>query len=170
MQKSIYLDCDGTWIDLYGVDNWLSDLINHNTRPYEVAKPMVNLAQFAKLIHKAQRKGYKVGIISWLAKNSTEEYDKQVTKAKQEWLKKHLPSVNFDSISIIPYGTPKSKYGKGILFDDEYQNRKEWESAKGIAYSEKELITFFQAIQFLTAHLGRVYRQKKIFQIIKKST
>ena len=41
----VYLDCDGTWVDLYGVENWLDDLKNKSARPYEVAKPLVNLSK-----------------------------------------------------------------------------------------------------------------------------
>lgn len=136
-EKFIYLDCDGTWVDLYGVKGWLEDLINHNPRPYIEAKPLVNLSSLAKIIHKLQKKGYKVGIISWLAKNSNEEFDKKVTKAKLNWLKKHIPSVIWDEIHIVPYGTPKSTCGNGFLFDDELKNREEW---KGIAYSERNLL------------------------------
>ena len=40
---NIYFDCDGTWIDLYGVTNWLEDIINHNVRPYVEAKPLIHL-------------------------------------------------------------------------------------------------------------------------------
>ena len=135
--KMIWLDCDGTWIDLYGVDNWLEMLINHNPTPYRIAKPMVNLSWFARTIHELQTSGIKVGIISWLAKNSTEEYDRQVAQAKLDYFKTHLPSVKFDEIHIIPYGTPKQSVGQGILFDDELQNRENWQ---GVAYDEKNLI------------------------------
>ena len=136
-EKKIYLDCDGTWIDLYGVDGWLDDLINYNPRPYIEAKPLVHLATLARTIHELQRAGYSVGIISWLSKNSTAEYDKMVTNAKLEWLAKHMPSVEWNEIHIVSYGTPKSTCGCGILFDDEENNRNEW---NGLAFSEKNLI------------------------------
>ena len=57
------------------------------------------------------------------------EYDEAVAKAKNFWLNKHLPSVKFDEIHIVPYGTPKSTVAKeknGYLFDDEENNRAEW--------------------------------------------
>lgn len=137
MEKKIYFDCDGTWIDLYGVIDWLPMLEHHNPLPYIIARPLINLSWFARTIHELQNKGYKIGIISWLAKNSTDEYDKQVEQAKRQWLKTHLPSVNFDEIHIIKYGTPKSICGNGVLFDDEEKNRLEW---KGLAFDEKDLI------------------------------
>jgi hypothetical protein len=130
---SINFDLDGTICDLYGVEGWLNDLESHNARPYREAKPMVNLSQLAKYIHKAQANGYQVNIVSWLSKTSNQEYDEKVTRAKQEWLKKHLRSVQFDNIVIVPYGTPKStcigRSDMGILFDDEQKNRTEWRGA-----------------------------------------
>lgn len=134
--KEINFDMDGTIADLYAVDGWLEDLRAYNPRPYEQAKVKVNMSRLARLIHKAQRNGYKVNIISWLSKCSTTEYDKAVINAKKVWLAKHLPSVQFDKVVIVAYGTPKSTCGCGVLFDDEEQNRKEW--GKG-AYTEKEI-------------------------------
>lgn len=135
--KWIWLDCDGTWIDLYGVENWLEMLINFDPTPYAIAKPLVNLNWFARTIHDLQKVDYKVGIISWLSKNSNTEYDEKVTKTKLAYFKRHLPSVVFDSINIIPYGTPKSSCGNGILFDDELNNRNKW---NGVSYDETNLI------------------------------
>ena len=140
LEKKIYFDCDGTFVDLYGVENWLDYLINSNPYPYMVAKPLVNLSYMARLIHKAQKEGYKVGIISWLSKSGSEEYDRLVTTAKSEWLKKHLPSVTFDEIHIVKYGTSKASLGNGILFDDEEKNRKEWEEKSGEAYDVTDML------------------------------
>lgn len=128
MTKAIYFDMDGTIADLYGVEGWLADLEANRVRPYEEARVMHNMSALAKAIHKAQRKGVRVGIISWLSKSGTESYNKAVEKAKRKWLKKHLKSVIFDEIHIVPYGTPKSQVASniGILFDDEMNNRLEW--------------------------------------------
>ena len=146
MAKAIYFDMDGTIADLYGVDGWLADLEAHNPRPYEEAKVMHNMSALAKAIHKAQSKGVKVGVISWLSKTATEDYNKAVEKAKRKWLKKHLKSVDFDFIHIVPYGTPKSTLAvKGsILFDDEERNRIEW--SKGYAYPPEKIFEIFKKI------------------------
>ncbi len=136
----IYLDCDGTWIDLYGVENWLEYLRNEDTFPYEAARPLVNLSLLARTIHQLQAKGIKVGVISWLCKGGKKEYNAAVTEAKLKWFKRHLPSVTFDEVHIVNYGTPKhtcATHENAILFDDEERNRKEW---KGIALDEKDLI------------------------------
>lgn len=90
MTKQINLDCDGTFVNLYGVENWLEMLIAHDPTPYEIAKPLVNLNLLARVLNKLQKQGYKIVIISWLAKNSTKEYDEQVIKAKVKWLKNIL--------------------------------------------------------------------------------
>ena len=142
MIKAIYFDLDGTIADLYGVEGWLDDLIAENTRPYAEAKPLLNLSLLARYIHKAQKMGYIVGIISWLSKSGTPEYNKAVTEVKREWLKKHLPSVEWDEIHIVEYGTPKStcRTCPGILFDDEERNLKEWGAGAVIASSLLEVL------------------------------
>ena len=72
---TIYFDMDGTIADLYGVENWLNDLINSNTRPYDEAKPLINFSALARQIHKMQKIGFTFGIVSWLSKSGTEEYN-----------------------------------------------------------------------------------------------
>lgn len=129
MTRTIFFDMDGTIADLYGVDGWLTDLIAKETRPYKEAKALVNLQALARVLNRLQREGNKVAIISWLAKNSTEEYDTKVTETKKEWLNKHLASVHFDEIHIVEYGTAKQTFihtKADILFDDEEQNRNNW--------------------------------------------
>lgn len=124
--KIINFDMDGTIANLYGVENWLDYLIKGNEYPYSAAKPLINMNVLARLLNKLQSKGYEINIISWLSKNSNNEYDKKVTNAKRKWLKKHLKSVNFNNIYIVPYGTPKHTLSSGILFDDEEKNRTQW--------------------------------------------
>ena len=129
MATTIFFDMDGTIADLYGVENWLNYLIASDALPYEIAKPLIRLNSFARILNRLQKQGYKIGIISWLSKNSNTSYDEKVTEAKKEWLKKHLASVNFDEIHIVEYGTPKQTFAKtknDILFDDEKKNRDAW--------------------------------------------
>jgi len=142
----INFDLDGTIANLYGVENWLEMLIAKDETPYREAKPLVNLSRLARYLNKIQRMGVEIGVISWLAKNSTDEYDERVTNAKLRWLKKHLPSVKWNSIVVVPYGTPKENYAlteNDILFDDEEQNRNNW---KGFAYTETEIFTVLKSI------------------------
>ena len=142
MIKAIYFDMDGTIADLYGVEGWLDDLIAENVRPYAEAKPLLNLSLLARYIHKAQAKGYTVGIISWLSKCGSDAYNEAVTAVKREWLAKHLPSVKWDEIHIVKYGTPKStcRSCPGILFDDEQRNLDEWGAGAVIASNLLEIL------------------------------
>lgn len=126
MTLEINFDMDGTIADLYGVENWLEYLLAGNPFPYKAAKPLVNMSVLARRLNSLQRKGYKINVISWLAKGSTSEFDESVTTAKIGWLKKHLPSVHWDNINIVGYGVPKNTIGCGVLFDDEETNRKMW--------------------------------------------
>lgn len=137
-KEKIWFDMDGTITDLYGVEGWLEDLIAGNTRPYAEAKPLVNMQRLARRLNTLQKMGYEIGIISWLSKNGTDEFNRQVTKTKIAWLKAHLASVEFNEIHIVTYGTPKHLIGKGILFDDELPNREKW--GKG-AYEPKDIFT-----------------------------
>ena len=146
MTKAIYFDMDGTIANLYGVENWLENLSAENPMPQEKASPLLKLNQLAKILNNLQKKGWSIGIVSWLSKNSSENYDLEVTKAKNKWLKSHLKSVKFDEIKIVPYGTPKEKivnFPKGILFDDELKNRENW---KGKAFDEKNILEILKAL------------------------
>ena len=128
-ETTIFFDLDGTLADLYGVEGWLDMLIASDALPYEIAKPLIRLSALARLLNNLQKRGYRIGIISWLSKNSTPEYEQKVTTAKKKWLKNHLKSVDFDEINIISYGTPKEQFAKtanDVLFDDEAQNRVNW--------------------------------------------
>jgi hypothetical protein len=128
MTTTVYFDMDGTIADLYSVPNWLPLLRAYDPKPYAEAKPLVNLNSLARILNRLQRQGIRIGIISWLSKNSTPEYDAKVTTAKKKWLAKHLSSVDFDEIHIVPHGTPKQNFATAndILFDDEAKNRENW--------------------------------------------
>ena len=146
MTTTIFFDMDGTIADLYGVENWLDYLIASDALPYEIAKPLIRLNALARVLNRLQKQGYKIGVISWLAKNSNTAYDEKVTKAKKEWLKKHLASVNFDEIHIVKYGTPKQTFAKtenDILFDDEEKNRNDW---TGKAFDVNEIIEILKGM------------------------
>ena len=146
MTKAIYFDMDGTIANLYGVDGWLNMLINEDVTPYAKAIPLIRFCVLARLLNKLQKNGWHIGIVSWLSKSGSEEYNKNVTQVKIEWLNKHLPSVKWDEVKIVKYGTPKESVVNnpmGILFDDEVQNRKNW---KGTAYDERNILEVLKAV------------------------
>lgn len=132
----INFDMDGTIADLYGVSNWLEDLLHEDVRPYVEARPLVNLQALARVLNRLIRAGYEVNIISWTSRGGSNAYNEAVKKAKIAWLNQHLASVKFSEIIIIPYGTPKELFADGILFDDEEHNREAWGEG---AYTEKEI-------------------------------
>lgn len=140
LNVTINFDLDGTLADLYGVDGWLPMLMAHDETPYVIAEPLLQLNILARMLNRLQRNGYDIAVISWLSKDNNEEYAETVTEAKLNWLAEHLPSVSWDCIDIVPYGTPKNNFcmtPDDILFDDEKQNRENW---NGIAFDVNDII------------------------------
>ena len=144
MERKIWFDLDGTLANLYAVEGWLPMLRAYDPTPYVQAEPMLNMSALARLLHKAQRLGYEIGIISWLSKEPTAEYDMAVTTAKLEWLKAHLPSVEWNEIHIVAHGTPKHEICKGVLFDDEEYNRNMWGQG---AYEPQDILNFLRGLE-----------------------
>lgn len=146
--RAIYFDMDGVMAGLYNIENWLDYLLASDPYPYKAAQPLLNMRKLGQQIKRLQNLGYKIGIISWLSKSGTKEYNERVTKTKKDWLKRHLGSVHFDEIHIVEYGTPKSLFGSGILFDDEERNRKEWASAntENFAFDVTNILNILKAI------------------------
>jgi hypothetical protein len=137
---------DGTIADLYANPNWLPMLRAFDPTPYATAKPLLRLNVLARKLNELQKAGYELAIISWLSKESTAEYDEAVTATKMAWLAEHLPSVKWDRITIVPYGTPKQNFCNNpldILFDDEERNRTNW---TGRAYDVENIMEILREI------------------------
>jgi hypothetical protein len=146
MKRTIFLDMDETIAALYDIPNWLDKLRHYDPSPYIEAEVMWNMSLLARYLNKLQAMGYKIGIISWLAKDSTYEYDQAVRQAKEEWLHTHLRSVEFDYIYITSYGFPKENFATlptDILFDDNVQIREDWGCE---AYSPNEILSTLRAL------------------------
>ena len=146
MNITINFDMDGTIADLYANPNWLPLLRAFDPTPYATAKPQLRLATLARLLKNLQRNGYRIAVISWLSKESTAEYDEAVTATKLAWLAEHLPSVHWDEIHIVPYGTPKLNFCHNpldVLFDDEERNRTNW---TGRAYDVQNILEILREI------------------------
>lgn len=151
MEINLCFDMDGTIADLYARETWLAELRAYDPTPYTEAKPLVNMNTLARKLNQLQRDGFRLTIISWLSKTSTPEYDEAVTREKLGWLKKHLRSVEWDEINIIPYGIPKSSLADpdcfNILFDDEERNLTEWEQTEtNMAVNASALMDFLRGI------------------------
>ena len=140
MNITINFDMDGTIADLYANPNWLPLLRAFDPTPYATAKPLLRLNVLARKLNELQKQGYEIAVISWLSKESNPAYDELVTATKKAWLAKHLPSVKWDRITIVPYGTPKENFCGNpldVLFDDEERNRNNW---TGRAYDVKNIL------------------------------
>ena len=146
----IWLDMDGTIADLYGVEGWLNDLINYQTRPYEIAETLYMITDLIIALQALKEKGYHIGIVSWGSKNSNKDFLNKVEKAKQEWIIKHSLDHLLDKIIVAPYGTRKADlcraYGAGILVDDEQKNRDEWDLGITIDATKNIINEFWELI------------------------
>lgn len=135
----IAFDMDGTIANLYGVNGWLSSILEHSAEPYHKAEVLGDVEHIAQLLNKCKAKGYEIEVVSWLAKGSDRAYDGKVRYAKKVWLREHM-AVEWSAIHIVKYGTCKDKYRmstEDILFDDEEQNRKMW---GGKAYEPQDIV------------------------------
>jgi len=127
--KILVFDMDGTIADFYGVDGWLNDLRTSNPRPYIQAKPMYNMKELIDILTTLKNQGWRIIVTSWLAKGSTQSFDRMVRYAKLEWLEKN--NFPYDEIHLVKYGTTKANCtrkhgGYQILIDDNEQVRKGW--------------------------------------------
>jgi FMN phosphatase YigB (HAD superfamily) len=145
MAKAIYFDMDGTLANLYAVDDWLIKLRTYDATPYAEAPVLLNMQALAHRLNKLQANGYTIGVISWLSKGSTPEYDAAVIAEKMAWLKKHLGSVEWDEIHMVAYGKRKHKCANvknGYLFDDNESVRRSWikDNPNGWAFDVDDIL------------------------------
>lgn len=138
VEGTIYFDMDGTIADLYGVDEWLNKLRAEEAAPYREAAPMIDLVEAVPLLLELQKRGYKLGIITWLSMDSSKEYKREVTRAKKEWLSHYFGEIIFDETHFVQYGTRKDYVAfdkSGLLFDDSEEVRNKW---RGVAINPQE--------------------------------
>lgn len=141
----ILFDMDGTFVNLYGVENWLEDLINERVRPYKVARPLCDMTLLRKEMIRLKNKGYTLEVVSWTSKKGTSQYNKRVRYTKKKWIKSY--NLPFDKIHIVQYGTDKSKFGNAtvdILIDDEEPNRNKFKNS--VNPQTQDIIQFLQTL------------------------
>lgn len=148
--KMICFDMDGTIADLYAVPHWLDKLRAEDASPYEEAAPMWDMAKLREVLLKLSASGYEIRVISWLSKNSTEEYKTAVRKAKKSWLEKY----NFpaEKCHFVAYGTTKADCirrivdAPAILIDDNKKVRDGWHMGETINPMEVDLLEVLSSL------------------------
>lgn len=148
--KMICFDMDGTIADLYAVPNWLDKLRAEDASPYAEAAPMWDMKALREVLLKLIDKGYEICIISWLSKDSTEEYKTAVRKAKREWLEKY----NFPAgkCHFIAYGRTKADCirrvadAPAVLIDDNKKVRDGWHLGESIDPTRVNLLEVLSAL------------------------
>lgn len=148
MRKMLVFDMDGTIADLYGVENWLSDLQAEDTRPYEIAEPLVDMNELIDTLTELITKGWRIAVTTWLAKNGSKEYNKKTAEAKKAWLEKY--NFPYDEIHCVKYGTTKAnctrtKADFQILIDDNKKVRDGWTLGTTVN-AEYDILPFLKAL------------------------
>lgn len=125
---AIVFDMDGTIASLYNVEDWEPKLRNSDPSPYIEAKPLVDMEQLRELLQRAQSKNIRIITVSWAAMDGSNEYGREVKKAKREWLKTYCPEL-LEELHVIKYGTEKYSLCEGlraVLIDDNERVRASW--------------------------------------------
>ena len=152
MIKMICFDMDGTIADLYGVKGWLEMLRNENPTPYEVAEPIWNAEALNAVLMALQAKGIEIRIVTWLSKDSTEEYKTATREAKREWLADN--AFPYDHFHGVKYGATKAdsirKYlaegETAILIDDNDKVRRGWHMGEAINPTTTNIIEYLAGL------------------------
>lgn len=150
--KMICFDMDGTIADLYAVENWQYMLEHHIPTPYRVAEPMWNMEELALTLMALQNKGIEIRIVTWLSKDSTPTYDREVRLAKIDWLRHY--DFPIDHFHGVKFGTTKAdcvrKYlgenETAILIDDNAKVRQGWTMGETIDPTACDLIAILKAL------------------------
>lgn len=150
--KMVVFDMDGTISDLYSVPNWLQMLREENPLPYEIAEPIWDMKKLVDVLNKLRDNQIEIRVVTWLSKDSTEEYKDLVRKAKLEWLEEM--DFPFDNFHCVQYGATKAnsvrKYLKeeeaAILIDDNAKVRKGWTLGETVDPTEIDIIDFLESL------------------------
>lgn len=152
MSIKIYFDLDGTVYNLYGVNNWLARLRNEDATAYNegefLHKETYN--HFLEICSQLSSLGVQFGVITWLAMQSSPEYEEEVTEIKREWVEEYLPFVT--EFNAQSYGIPKQnaiqKRAKRMyLIDDSTEVCEMWQTNKQrIAINVNDRFTALDAL------------------------
>ena len=148
----IVFDMDGTIADLYAVENWEPRLRAEDATPYAEAVPMWNMEILNQLLEMLKAQGHEIIVVTWLSKDSTEEYKDAVREAKREWLAEQC--FPYNRFHGVQYGATKAdsirKYmnpdEEAILIDDNAKVRNGWHLGRAIDPTDIDLIQFLESL------------------------
>ena len=148
--KMVVFDMDGTIADLYAVPNWLQMLRAEDPTPYTMAKPMWEMDILADVLNELRANGIEIRVVTWLSKDSTEEYKNLVRQAKLEWLEEM--GFPFDNFHGVQYGATKANSVRryleeeetAILIDDNAKVRNGWTLGETVDPTEINIIEFLE--------------------------
>lgn len=152
LPKMICFDMDGTIADLYAVEGWEPMLRAEDPTPYLMAEAMWNMAQLAEILSALQNLGVEIRIITWLSKESTEEYKDAVRGAKIQWLAEH--GFPYDAFHGVQYGATKAdsirKYlapnENAWLIDDNAKVRNGWHMGEAIDPTNVDILELLSSL------------------------
>ena len=152
LPKMICFDMDGTIADLYAVDEWLPRLRAEDANPYREALAMWNMMKLAEILASLQTLGIDIRIITWLSKDSSEEYKEAVREAKRDWLAEQ--GFPFDHFHGVQYGATKAdsvrKYlgenETAWLIDDNAKVREGWHLGETIDPTNVNLLEILSSL------------------------
>ena len=117
LPKMICFDMDGTIADLYGVEDWCPMLRAEDPTPYIDCDPLVDMIALRDVLNELIAIGIEIRIITWLSKNSSEQYKASVRDAKREWLDFYdFPHSHFHGVQ---YGATKADSVRKYIGEDE---------------------------------------------------
>ena len=149
MNRSINWDMDGSLNRFYDVPNWLEKLQAEDPSPYLEAEPMWDMEKLNEVLEKLREAGWEINVITWLSKNSSEEYKDAVREAKKAWLEKW--GFVYDHFHGVQYGATKAdsvreRTDYGILIDDNAKVRDGWHLGETIDPTTTNIIVALAAL------------------------
>jgi hypothetical protein len=150
--KMVCFDMDGTIANLYAVEGWLPMLRSENPTPYRMAEPMWDMAELTEVLLAVMAIGIEIRIVTWLSKDSSEEYKDEVRLAKREWLE--AQNFPFDHFHGVQYGATKADSVRrylnegetAILIDDNDRVREGWTLGETIDPTTEDIIEILRTL------------------------
>ena len=150
--KMVCFDMDNTIADLYAVNGWEPMLRAEDPTPYAVAAPMWDMMELRQVLEMLQMVGIEIRIITWLSRQSTEEYKEATRATKKEWLEEQ--GFPYDFFHGVQYGATKADSVRrylaedetAILIDDNAKVREGWHLGETIDPTSCDIIEILRGL------------------------